>query len=251
MCVHESKIYFVKRRDVQWGSDSQIKCELELLKAAIKGKYEYYHLISGVDLPLKTPKEIYNFFDENKGNNYLFFSEDSKEDRTIIERRIKYYSFFQQKIGRNTGSKIEKYKKLKEHLIILQKKLGIDRMKSFKGEFFKGGNWFSITHELAEEVLAKEKVIKKYFYYSVCADEVFVQTIAMNSKYKSSVIESDFRCIDWKRGNPYTFKESDFNELIHSDAMFARKFSTEIDRNIIDRIYEYLKEKKSKDHDDL
>ena len=49
------------RINVQWGGYSQIKCELKLLKSAIEHNYDYYHLISGVYLPLKTQDYIHNF----------------------------------------------------------------------------------------------------------------------------------------------------------------------------------------------
>ena len=50
-------------------------------------------------------------------------------------------------------------------------------------EIFKGTNWFSITHELAVYTLSKEKEIRKCFGYGLCADELFLQTIVMNSRF--------------------------------------------------------------------
>ena len=35
---------------------------------------------------------------------------------------------------------------------------------------------------------------------------------------------ANMRWIDWKRGNPYTFEDGDYEELIASDYLFARKF---------------------------
>ena len=34
------------------------------------------------------------------------------------------------------------------------------------------------------------------------------------------------RLIDWRRGNPYVWRDEDYDELIHSDRIFARKFSS-------------------------
>ena len=39
--VSKSKIYFISQNNVQWGGYSQIKTELDLLKAAIPQKYQY------------------------------------------------------------------------------------------------------------------------------------------------------------------------------------------------------------------
>ena len=52
---------YVDRVPVNWGG-SQIRAELSLLKCAVKKKYDYYHLVSGADLPIKTQDEIHQFF---------------------------------------------------------------------------------------------------------------------------------------------------------------------------------------------
>jgi hypothetical protein len=49
------------------------------------------------------------------------------------------------------------------------------------------------------------------------------------------------RLIDWKRGTPYVFKKEDYNMIMNSNTMFARKFSTIVDKEIIDLIYDKLK----------
>ena len=44
------------------------------------------------------------------------------------------------------------------------------------------------------------------------------------------------RLIDWKRGNPYTWRKQDFDELVNSDLLFARKFDIVVDNQIINCI---------------
>ena len=70
----KSKLYFVDRLDVRWGDFSQVQCELKLLKAAIGGEYQYYHLLSGVDLPLKSNDEIHTFFGKHQGKQFVHFT---------------------------------------------------------------------------------------------------------------------------------------------------------------------------------
>ncbi|RGJ11260.1 hypothetical protein DXD29_07890 [Bifidobacterium pseudocatenulatum] len=54
-----SQLYFCDRINVYWAEYSQVQCELNLLRLATRiGKYNYYHLISGMDFPLKNQKEI-------------------------------------------------------------------------------------------------------------------------------------------------------------------------------------------------
>ena len=48
-------ICFTRRTSVIWGGYSQIRSELILLEAAVgHGHYDYYHLISGQDLPIQS-----------------------------------------------------------------------------------------------------------------------------------------------------------------------------------------------------
>ena len=42
--------------------------------------------------------------------------------------------------------------------------------------------------------------------------------------------------IDWKRGNPYVFRESDFEQLVSSGQLFARKFSWNLDKRIVEKL---------------
>ena len=50
----KSSVYFVPKINIYWGSFSQIQAEYILLENAVKKSYDYYHLISGCDIPLYT-----------------------------------------------------------------------------------------------------------------------------------------------------------------------------------------------------
>ncbi len=242
--VKKSNLYFTPRLDVRWGTYMQIKCELSLLKMAYSNKYAYYHLISGIDMPLKNQDEIHAFFNENKGCEFVHFDYyDKVKDETID--RIRYYHLFTSKF-RNNGIIARIYNSLHFHLIKFQKKLKINRCKDLN--IRKGANWFSITNDLASYIISNEKFIKRHFKYSYCSDELFVQTLVYNSKFYNNLYlkkDDDYmsivRYIDWNRGEPYIFKSEDFDELINSKYLFARKFSTKTDKKIIDKLYNYIK----------
>jgi hypothetical protein len=44
------------------------------------------------------------------------------------------------------------------------------------------------------------------------------------------------RLIDWNRGTPYTYRLPDFDELMNSDCLFARKFDMNVDARIVEKI---------------
>ena len=242
-----SNLYIIPSISVNWGGHSQIRCELNLLKSAIPNKYTYYHLLSGADLPIKSNKYIQDFFEHNAGKEFLIANKISLENNNLeILNRIKYYYFFQNTIGRNGGKLMRIFEILEVLSIQLQKCFKVDRIKNNNLEYYKGGNWFSITHNLATFLIANEDKIKHIFSKTVCADELFLQTFAMQSPYKDNIVcDNNLRCIDWQRGKPYTFRLEDFDLLMSSDKLFARKFSTTTDSNIIHKIYNSLYSKKS------
>ncbi len=61
------------RHRISWGHFAMVEAELELLRAAVPGGYDYYHLLSGVDVPVKTRAYIENYFTRAPGRNYVSF----------------------------------------------------------------------------------------------------------------------------------------------------------------------------------
>ena len=103
LTTNKSKLKYVKRVKVNWGAYSQIKYELNLMKEALNTEaYDYVHIISGVDLPLRSQEEILRFFDENKGKEYVQIL-DKLSDEAIRKRISKYY-LLQQFAGRDESN---------------------------------------------------------------------------------------------------------------------------------------------------
>ena len=233
----KSRIYFTERIKVFWGDYSMIKAELLLMNYATKkSNYKYYHLISGVDLPLKPAEDIYNFFDDYN-EDFINFNNTDNSDR------IKYYH--------NTIKKRNSFYMIKHKFFIkIQKLFRINRLKNTKFEVKKGANWFSITDKAARYIISKNDFIEKHFKKSFCADEIFVQTILYNSDLKKNIYNLNgnkdnikIRYTDWTRGQPYTFDITDYDILMSSNAYFARKFSTvnKKQKQIVDKIYNKIK----------
>lgn len=237
--VHNAKINFIKRISVNWGGYSQIRAEMALLDEATKSNHSYYHLISGVDYPLKSQDYIHNYFQDHLGCEFIRFDITACREKTFLDR-IRYYYFFQEFIGRNSGKIPALCYTLQEKLLILQKKLHVDRVKRFPEEIYKGTQGFSITHDMALYLLKQKKKIKHLCRYGMCVDEIFLQTMAMQSPYRERIVNNSLRDIDWQRGKPYTFGDIDFEELKSTDRLFARKFDEQVSMEIIEKLHEYI-----------
>lgn len=57
----KSDIFIFRRYRVFWGTDSIRKTQIFLLSSAIGREYDYYHFLSGADLPVKSQETIQEF----------------------------------------------------------------------------------------------------------------------------------------------------------------------------------------------
>ena len=248
--VKHSNVYFLPRISINWGGYSIAQCTVELLKKAIETDvYEYYHLLSGADLPLKTQDQIHEFFHEHKGMEFVSFDKAVPNEKDI--KRVKRYYLFQDIYGRNRKNIFYVFLFLVDKLSVkVQDILKVDRYKNSSIKLQKGAEWFSITHEMASLVVKKQKWIKKHFKYTRCCDEVFIQTIINNSNRKKYIFQQGLwkgknaclRKIDWGRGKPYTWTINEKEELLQSECLFARKFDSNVDNDIVDYLVTMLKD---------
>lgn len=242
----KSRILFTPRISVYWGGFSVVQSELLLLEAAAERGYQYYHLLSGADLPIKTQDEIHAFFQRNGSREFVQFGRDWD-----INRVARYYLFSNALRRRGLAGAAGRI--ANECLLAVQNRLHYSRLARRAESVKKGSQWFSITHALARFVLANKTKIN-FFRHSAAPDEHFLQTLVFNSPFYErlySWTEEDPRAnmllVDWqrseRRGSPHVFRESDFESLVASDMLFARKFDENVDRAIIDRVFEAVCER--------
>ena len=165
-----SPVYFSTRRiDVRWGRNSQIEAEMHLFSEAHSHRhYDYYHLISGVDLPLKTQDEIHAFFSEYSVS-FIYYSKEIT--RNEYERvSLLYHIPIESRLVRKAETPFHS----------LQRAIGINLFKKWEKKGYtveKGPNWVSLTNEAVEALLSEQDIIKKMTRFSHCADEEYKQII--------------------------------------------------------------------------
>ena len=238
------RIHFAEPISIYWGDYTQILAELSLIKLAVNtDEYDYLHLVSAVDMPLKSQEEIHKFFDDNNGCEFVDY--DSFDDISWAKERLQTYYYFQKFIGRR---KHDPVKLFRDFLMIIQRAFGVNRVKDIEQYLGKGANWFSITGDFAKYIVENEAFIHEHFKQTYCADEVFIQTMLKMSPYRDNwygfknkeVEYQNLRLTDWNRGKPYTFKKEEYFELCNDNRyMFARKFGEDI---MADDVKKYLVE---------
>lgn len=228
-----------ERVPVYWGDLSVVEAEYKLLEAAHRNKhYAYYHLLSGVDLPLKSQDYIHQFFKENEGKEFIGYT--LTEITPEVVRKVQRWHLFPEDFKNlNIVKRI-----LRALWIRAQEIVGYKRNKHI--DFKKGSQWFSITDRLVEYVLEHKEWAISTFNHTFCPDELVVQTLCWMSPYKEKIYDLTddgkgcVRCIGWKDGQLYDWEMKDLTKLKQSEALFARKFNSK-DMKFIQKVVEHQK----------
>jgi hypothetical protein len=93
-------VYLIKNTtNVVWAGYDTVKAVLCSIQEILDSgrKYDYIHLMSGQDYPIKKPSQILNFFQQNAGKEFLRYENFDNWDGEGYERIHKYqlvnYSF--------------------------------------------------------------------------------------------------------------------------------------------------------------
>lgn len=258
-----SRVEFVRRIPVVYLTYSLSDATFELLAAATgRRSYDYYHLLSGQDLPLATQDNIHAFFrgalKEVGGrrvpaNFVSVWGGPGNVTQSYWTRYYAYNPWLRHVRARRRPLRALFF--LNRCTRRLQYLLRAGR-KTEPYPYYFGDAWFSITDDLARYVLARRAWCEEKFSRHVfCPDETFMQTLVMNSELRatlhSDAISEDpdrsrrcLRLIDWSRMehpmSPRVGRREDFDILASSDCLFARKFDPKVDAAIIDRWLRHL-----------
>lgn len=227
--------FTAKRINCVWGDVSLVYTEMQLFKEAMAhSEYAYVHLLSGMDIPIKSQDYIHSTLSEGKDLEYIGYLLDASNQR-LLRRRIELYHMFT-KEGRSALGKV--YSWIRRAFCVLQRLVGYKRKHQLE-EFGIGPNWATLTGECVKYILSQKEVIDREFKYTTCIDEVYKQSLILNSPFREKIhqygkgaLEGCMRLIDWKRGNPYTYQMKDIDEIMSSDRWFCRKV-TDLDLALV------------------
>lgn len=224
------------------------------MNEALSETYAYYHLLSGQDFLLKPVKEIQDFFLKNNGKEFLAVDSNPLNKSSMVDRVDQYHIILQNRHFTMALNRISRP---------VQKCLGIHRLDTeYRTHFAKGMNWASTSYSFVACVLKSQSEILRMSNHALCFDEIYKQIVykAHQDEFELyyDIDRSDKReqipryqlevaatmhKVDWERGTPYTYRLDDYQELIDSPCMFARKFNSAVDRDIIDRLYQHVMKK--------
>ena len=218
-----------QKYSVHWGGFSILKCELFMLKDAMKKcDAEYFHLISGQDYPIKSLDSFLNFFIENKGTNFMVYSHlpNPRWEQNTYERfqYIYLFDYF------GDRAKAIHYSNT---IMAFQKKYHLKRrIPDYFDHLYGGSQWFSITRKAVNTFLLFTKRHPSFYHkmhFTFAPEETYFTTLGVNLLLKDNqkIENNNCRFIRWKHENgnyPANLSMDHFHIFVEEEALFARKF---------------------------
>lgn len=222
----------IQTRNVKWGSYSIVQATVDLMELALENPDNtYFHLISGQDWPLKNPQEIYQYFEHSDKLNMVYWRmlDKIKTGEREIDW-VKYWYNYDTINRRSLFGKI--YHRL---LLVTEKLLRVNRLKqlNFDAEqMYAGREWVDIPRDILEYALDEwqhRPDLQQLFKYSFCSDEMWLQTIICNSKYRTRIDQDIHRYLPEAAGKthglkPQVITSADYQTIQGSNDFFGRKF---------------------------
>lgn len=226
-------VFFLNDRvEVVWGRFSQLQQILNSFNEIAHTKAIYSHIlfISGLDYPIVPISEIVEFLNNKPDKSYIdYFKLGTDDWSNLMRKRFEYWFFLPEKDIRNN------------HIIkkILQK-LGFKRKYPFT-EVYYGSCWFTLSMEAVNYLLdytERNPKVVDFFRYTGCSDELYIQSVLLNSPLKKDMVNEIYRFFDWgdKGKSPKILTSEDFPNIEASKAWFARKLDMNIDNQLMDML---------------
>lgn len=227
------------RENGNWGDLGIVKATLNCLSKALSAslKIDFIHLLSGQDFPVKPIPEIREFFRDHSGQCFMEYTKFPVHHLSFGGmERIKHYSY-NIRGKRHTYLPFKHTKDLNFKGYIMNAFLGLLHLFSKTRKIpndlvpYYGSQWWSLSSDAALYIL--EYVTKNPHYIdfhkrTLLPDELFFQTILVNSHFKNQLVNDNLRYIRWdkdKGSHPKTLSTIDLESIKASGKLFARKFN--------------------------
>jgi hypothetical protein len=204
--------------------------------------------LSGQDYLLKSNEQSAKFFQENKGREFLeYFPLPCSKWRAGGLRRVEYWHIRWNDLHFCIPEKPE-FKSPIASFLYSVLMWSLPKKRNFFENFplYGGSFHWCLTGECIkwmDDFVKQNTNFVNRFNYTYCTDEIFYQTLILNSHFKDKVINDDLRYRDWGDVNafhPRNLEKKDFEKIRESGKLFARKFDMTVDADILDMIDEMI-----------
>ena len=235
------------RVNVSWAQISQVDATLNLIGSAKSyGKFDYYWLCSGQDYLINNIEHIIAYLEKNSHKDFInfFHSRNNGANSNEYDKRneIKFplwlidKNSFVKKVIKRLYVEFTGGKKYTFKIFRRRNRLGVN--------FYFGATWWCLREEAIDYMLSylqSNPEYYKYFSKCLCPDESFFHTLYMNSQYSNDCLDY-LHYVDWSEGknSPKYLIDEDFEMLIQSEFLMARKFEFLKSASLLEKLKQYI-----------
>jgi hypothetical protein len=215
-------VRFLPRHACYWGGFGHVEASLKVIDAAITDRDEPGHLIllSGQDYPIKSNAAIAEFLRAGKDRSYFL-----------------HFPLPTENWSHGGIDRIERW-----HLRRGRLHLQLPRRRRLPPSLalWGGSAYWILSREAVHTIsafLAGNPWYVRYFRHVDIPDEIFFQTILLNSAEAERCVQLRLHHTEWERTPaPAILTVEDYPRLAESPCLFARKFDENIDAEVLDLI---------------
>lgn len=259
-CLEGGHIRFIEPRErCVWGDFSIVRATIHLMEAASK-EQGVFILMSGQDYPIQSQGYINAFLESNKGFDFIEIEplEEKWKPKMVKDKLEHYHILHSEERGHSNCyapfRHCSVFQKVRTLMHLLKGRLSRKnfrllcslpkRVAPFERQYagsqfwaFSERTFYAVLHYIREHKAALEE----YYKYTSSPDEIYFHSVLMHLVAKDSTIKlkEQITYVNYFRKNN-VFITEDFDKLTSAKGkIFARKFDTDIDIEILNKLDSY------------
>ena len=259
-CLEGGHIRFIEPRErCVWGDFSIVRATIHLMEAASK-EQGVFILMSGQDYPIQSQRYINAFLESNKGFDFIEIEplEEKWKPKMVKDKLEHYHILHSEERGHSNCyapfAHCSVFQKLRTLTHLLKGRLSRKnfrllcslpkRVAPFERQYAGSQFWaFSerTFYTMLNYIREHKAVLEGYYKYTSSPDEIYFHSVLMDLVAKDSTIKlkDPITYVNYFRKNN-VFVTEDFEKLSSAKGkLFARKFDTDIDIEILNKLDSY------------
>ena len=259
-CLEGGHIRFIEPRErCVWGDFSIVRATVHLMEAASK-EQGIFILMSGQDYPIQSQGYINDFLESNKEFDFIEIDplEEKRKPKMVKDKLEHYHILHSEERGHSNCyapfRHCSVFQKLRTLMHLLKGRLSVKNFKllcslpkrvaPFERQYagsqfwaFSERTFYAVLNYIREHKAALEG----YYKYTSSPDEIYFHSVLMDLVAKDSTIKlkEQITYVNYFRKNN-VFVTEDFDKLTSEKGkLFARKFDTDIDIEILNKLDSY------------
>ena len=259
-CLEGGHIRFIEPRErCVWGDFSIVRATIHLMEAASK-EQGFFILMSGQDYPIQSQGYINAFLESNKEFDFIEIEplEEKWKPKMVKDKLEHYHILHSEERGHSNCyapfAHCSVFQKVRTLMHLLKGRLSQKnfrllcslpkRVAPFERQYagsqfwaFSERTFYAVLNYIREHKAALEE----YYKYTSSSDEIYFHSVLMDLVAKDSTIKlkEQITYVNYFRKNN-VFVTEDFEKLTSAKGkLFARKFDTDIDIEILNKLDSY------------